>query len=426
VAGSEHTDNIGGADNIVVVGNGQAGIQLADSLRKEGYAGAVTLIGEEEHFPYQRPPLSKDYLAAGKDPAPLPLRADRFFADNRIDSRLGVAATAIDRAAHEVALSDGTKLSYSKLVLATGAANRSLTVPGAELAGIHALRTLADAETVHSRLGDAGPVVVIGAGFIGLEFAAAARQRGLDVTVLEFADRPMGRAVSPAMSRYFADAHRRMGVRLHLNEGIASFEGAAGHVTAAVSTTGSVYPADLVLAGIGVIPRTELAAAAGLPVDNGVTVDTALRTEDPDIFALGDCANYPSHHAGARTRLESVQNATDQARHLAKTILGRHGDAEDYLELPWFWSQQGPLKLQIAGIVPAGAETVLRGDPATDSFSVFCYRDGVLAAVESVNRPADHMAARRLLAAGRSLAPGQAADPDFDLKAYSKSVPAAV
>ncbi|WGW11411.1 FAD-dependent oxidoreductase [Saxibacter everestensis] len=408
-------------ENIVIVGNGQAGVQLVDSLRAEGYAGKITLLGEENQLPYQRPPLSKDYLAAGSQPQSLPLRAASFYRDNTVDSRLGVQVIAVDRRTRTVRLGDGSEVEYSKLVLATGAANRELTVPGSDLAGIHGLRTLADAEVVHARLDTVRSIVVVGAGFIGLEFAAAARQRGIDVTVLEFADRPMGRAVSPAISEYFADAHRRAGVNLQLGDGIASFEGRNGHVTTVVGTTGRSYPADFVLVGIGVEPRTELASAAGLPVQNGITVDAAMCTMDPDIFALGDCANYPNRHAGARTRLESVQNATDQARHTAKAIVG---EAEEYAVLPWFWSQQGNLKLQIAGLVRPGDQTIVRGEPATGKFSVFCFRDGELAAVESVNQPADHMAARRLLGQRRSLSTAQARDPEFDFRNYSKLQPA--
>ena len=413
--------------NIVIVGNGQAGIQLVDSLRKEGYAGTITVIGEETHFPYQRPPLSKDFMAADKEPKPLPLRAEKFFTDNDVDSRLGVRVTAIDRAGHTVSLSDGSRVGYTTLVLATGAANRELNVPGSGLEGIYGLRTLADAEAVHARLDTVRSVVVIGAGFIGLEFAAAARKRGLDVTVLEYADRPMARALSPVMGNWFARAHRDMGVDLRLGEGIASFTGDdSGHVAAAVSTTGDTYPADMVLVGIGVIPRTELAEQTGLAVANGITVDSAMRTDDEDIYALGDCANYPSHHAEARTRLESVQNATDQARHTAKSILDTHDGGRDYTELPWFWSTQGDLRLQIAGIAHPEDETVLRGNPDDGKFSVFCFRSGRLVAVESVNQPADHMAARRVLSQGRTLTPEQAADPEFDFKTYSKAAAAGV
>jgi len=408
------------AENTVIIGTGQAGVQLADSLRTGGYAGRITLIGDEPELPYQRPPLSKDYMAAGPAPEPLPLRAEPFYRGQGLDCRLGRQATGIDRGQRTVELDDGTTVAYSALVLATGAANRRLSVPGSGLQGIHGLRTLADAGGIQARLGQVRSVVVVGAGFIGLEFAAAARLRGLDVTVLEFADRPMGRALSPAMSGYFAQAHRADGVRLRLGEGIGSFEGSEGRVSAAVSTNGERYPADLVLVGVGVLPRTELAEAAGLPVRNGVVVDGRLRTEDPDIYALGDCASFPSGHAGGPVRLESVQNATDQARHLAGVLLG---NTEDYAELPWFWSQQGRLKLQIAGLVHPDDRTVLRGDPATDKFSVFCFRNGTLAAVESVNRPADHIAARRLLGLRLPLAPEQAADPGFDLKAYSKLQP---
>ncbi|MGO4192566.1 NAD(P)/FAD-dependent oxidoreductase [Arthrobacter sp. YAF17] len=407
-------------DNVVIVGNGQAGIQLVESLRAEGYTGPITVIGEEEHLPYQRPPLSKDFMATGHEPQPLPLRAERFFAENDVDSRLGASVTAVDRESRTVTLAGGSRLGYSTLVLATGAANRTLDIPGSQLGGIHGLRTLSDARTIHASLNRATSVVVIGAGFIGMEFAAAARQRGLDVTVLEFADRPMARALTPTMSNYFAQAHQRNGVTMRFGEGIAAFAGRDGQVSGAVSTSGQTYPADLVLVGIGVVPRTELATAAGLAVDNGIVVDAGMRTSDPAIFALGDCASFPAR-AGARIRLESTQNATDQARHTARSILGK---AERYASLPWFWSQQGPLKLQIAGLSRPGDQTVLRGDPAANRFSVFCYRDGDLAAVESVNSPGDHMAARRLLAQGRSVSPAEAADQAFDVKAHSLQVPA--
>ncbi|GAA3684305.1 FAD-dependent oxidoreductase [Arthrobacter ginkgonis] len=413
---------------IVIVGNGQAGIQLVDSLRAGGFAGTITVVGEEEHFPYQRPPLSKDYLAAGGTPGPLPLRARQFFAGARVESLQGVAVTGIDRANRTVALSDGTVLGYDKLVLATGAANRALGVPGAGLGGIFTLRTLAEAEAIRRRLEAVRSAVVVGAGFIGLEFAAAARARGIPVTVLEYASRPMARALTPVTGAWFANAHRRMGTVLRLDEGIAGFASdGAGNVEAAVSTSGETYPADLVLAGVGVVPRTELAESAGLAVENGIAVDGQLRTSDPHIYALGDCASYPSAHAGTRIRLESVQNATDQARHAARSILGTHSPGTpDYAELPWFWSQQGTAKLQIAGLSAPDDRTVVRGDPGTGRFSVFCYRQGTLAAVESVNQPADHLAARRLLAGGLPLAPEQAADLGFDLKAHSRQAPAAV
>ena len=417
-------------ENIVIVGNGQAGIQLVDSLRREGYTGAITLLGEEPHHPYQRPPLSKDYLAAGKDPVPLPLRPEKFFTTNDVDARLGVHVTSIDRAARTVTLDDGTTLAYSKLVLATGAANRELAVPGADLAGIHGLRTLTDAQALHARLDAVRSVVVIGAGFIGLEFAAAARARGLRrhrAGIRRPADGPRPdpgdeRRSSPTPTSASASpcGWARASPR---------FDGDNGHVTAAVSTTGQRYPADLVLVGVGVIPRTELAASAGLEVENGIVVDGSLRTSDPHIYAVGDCAILPNVHAGPgrgwnQCRTPPTRPGTPPA---PSSVTARRLAAQPggYAELPWFWSNQGPLRLQIAGLVAPGDQTIFRGNPAEEKFSVFCFRNGALAAVESVNQPADHMAARRLLAAGRTLTPEQAADPDFDLKTYSKQQPAA-
>lgn len=404
--------------SVVIIGGGQAGLQVADSLRGGGYTGAVTIVADEAGLPYQRPPLSKDYLAPGADPAPLPLRAASFFTGKDIQLRAGTAVVAVDRAAKEVTLQDGSTLPYAHLVFATGAANRALTCAGADLPGVHGLKTLGDAETLHAALAGARDVVVVGAGFIGLEFAAAARARGCSVTVLEFAPRPMGRALSPAMSDWFAAAHAELGVRLQLGEGISHFDaGDGGRVGAAVSTTGARYPADLVVVGIGVVPNDSLAAAAGLETGNGIVVDEALRTSDPSILAVGDCASFPSLHAGGLSRLESVQNATDQGRHAAQTILG---PPSAYTELPWFWSTQGSLRLQIAGLSAPGDSTMLNGDPADGKFSILCFRDGRLAAVESVNSPGDHLGARKLLAAGRGPSPEEAAAPGFSLKAYAR------
>ena len=406
--------------SIVIIGGGQAGVQVADSLRAGGHAGSITVITDEPGLPYQRPPLSKDYLAAGSDPSPLPLRAASFFSDKDISLRAGTPATAVDRAGKTVTLSDGIRLPYDHLVFASGAANRALTCPGADLPGVHGLKTLGDAESLHGSFGAARNVVVVGAGFIGLEVAAAARARGCGVTVLEFAPRPMGRALSPGMGDWFTAAHTGLGVTMALNEGIAHFEaGPDGRVAAAVSTTGTRYPADLVVVGIGVVPNDALAAAAGLETNNGIVVDAALRTSDPSILAVGDCANFPSVHTGSRARLESVQNATDQGRHAARTILG---SPSAYADLPWFWSTQGNLRLQIAGLWAADDETVVIGDPGTGKFSILCFRDGGLAAVESVNSPGEHLGARKLLAAGRGPSPAEAAAPDFSLKAYARQV----
>ncbi|XKH57813.1 FAD-dependent oxidoreductase [Citricoccus nitrophenolicus] len=427
-----------GTRGVVIIGGGQAGLQAAASLRSEGFTGEVTIVAEEPGLPYQRPPLSKDYLkarltdgadgAAGTSASPLPLRGEAFFADHAITLLTGRTAVAVDRESQTVSLADGTVLGYDSLVFATGARNRELPTPGIDLPGIHGLRTLEDAELLGAALDSARNVVVVGAGFIGLEFATAALARGCQVTVLEFAPRPMGRALTPLLGDWFAGAHRNLGIDVRLNEGIASFEaGDDGRVAFAVSTTGDRYPADLVVAGVGVQPNDQLAAEAGLETANGIVVDARLRTVDPNIYAIGDCAAFPCVHAGGSFRLESVQNATDHARHVAGVILG--ADAP-YAELPWFWSTQGPFRLQMANIVRADDETVVVGDtdPAQPKFSVFCFRDGILAAVESVNMPSDHLSARKILAAGLEITREEALSAGFSLRAAYKerTQPAAV
>ena len=402
--------------HVLIIGAGQAGIQVADSLRTEGYGGAITVLNEEQTAPYQRPPLSKDYLSVQSAAEPLPLRGPEFFAQKDI-TVLQTAATSVDTAARRVNLANGSVVDYTHLVFATGAATRPLSCPGAELAGVHALRTLADAENLQLALATAQRVVVIGAGFIGLEFAAAARSRGLHVTVLEFAPRPMGRALSQTASDWFAKRHTEGGIELLLNEGVAAIhpDGAGLSVE---STSGARYAADLVLYGVGVLPRTALAQAAGLAVDNGILVDSSLRTAVDGVLAVGDCAAFPNVHTGTRTRLESVQNATDHGRHAARTIIG---DSSDYCEIPWFWSTQGAIRLQIAGISAPEDQPVVLGDPDSGKFSVVLLREGVLSAVESVNSAADHIAARRLVGRGLRVSPEELLAEGFSLKALSKA-----
>lgn len=402
--------------SVVIIGGGQAGIQVADSLRAEGYAGTITIVNDEPGNPYQRPPLSKDYLAPAAPAAPLPLRGPEFFAAKDITLLQDTSVSAVDTAAHTVTLSDGRLLDYSHLVFATGAVNRALPCPGATLPGVHALRSLADAQALQEALNSARTVVVIGAGFIGLEFAAGARARGLEVTVLEFAPRPMGRALSSTMSDWFTARHLTDGINLRLNEGVAAIH-AAGSGLSVESSTGERYAADLVLYGVGVSPRTEVAAAAGLPLENGILVDQALRTPVDGVLAVGDCASFPSLHTGTRTRLESVQNATDHGRHAARSILG---DAAPYADTPWFWSTQGPIRLQIAGISAPDDQPVQLGDPETGKFSLALLRDGVLVAVESVNSAADHISARKIVGLGLRVTPETLTAPGFSLKAFAK------
>lgn len=404
--------------SVVIIGGGHAGLQAADSLRTGGYTKPITVIEGECGLPYQRPPLSKDYLATSGNPEPLPLRTPSFFGEKDIDLRAGVTAADIDRETRTVTVSGGSVLEYEYLVLATGARNRELTCAGATLEGVRGLKTLGDAQALHRELATARNVVVIGAGFIGLEFAAAAHAQGCSVTVLEFAPRPMGRALTPTTAEWFARKHQDNGIQLRLNEGINHFDaGPDGRVGAAVSTAGIAYPADLVVVGIGVVPNDGIAARAGLRTENGILVDATLRTSDPSILAIGDCASYPSVHTGTTSRLESVQNATAHGRHAAQTILGARNH---YTEVPWFWSTQGKLRLQMVGIARAEDTTVVIGDPDAATFSVLCYREEQLVAVESVNAPADHMAARKLLTAGRGPAPAEATKAGFSLKGYAR------
>lgn len=414
-------------DGVVIVGAGHAGFQLAASLRQHGYDGRVTLVGDEPVLPYQRPPLSKDYLDGKIGFDLLLMRPATFYREHRIDFLSGNRVAEIDRAGHRVRLAAGERIGYRHLVLATGARNRIPPLPGVELDGVAYLRTLAETHDLRDRLAAAERIVVIGAGFIGLEFAAVARAKGKHVHIVELTDRVMSRVVSVPTSHFFADAHRGAGAEFSFG---AQAVRIAGRPAAPIGSRvdhvelagGERLAADLVLVSVGVVPNGELAAAAGLAVANGVAVDATLATADPDISAIGDCASFPCvHAAGLPSRLESVQNAADHARCVADRIIGK---PHAYDALPWFWSEQGPLRLQIAGLTAGYDRSVVRGEPGGGAFSVFCYRAGQLLGIESVNRPADHAHARRLLAAGRQVTPDEAADNSFDLRAAAAARPA--
>jgi 3-phenylpropionate/trans-cinnamate dioxygenase ferredoxin reductase component len=408
---SAHT----GLNNILVVGTGQAGFQVAASLREKGFAGRIRLIGDEPGLPYQRPPLSKAYLAGKSDRTALHLRSDGFFKQFAIEITAGQRAVQIDRDRKLIHLANNEVLPYDHLVLATGARNRTLPIPGADLGGVLQLRSAGDADALRLRLADLRTIIIVGAGFIGLEVAALAASLGVGVTVLEATSRPMSRTLSVPMSDFFRDAHEKSGVRFGFSAAVTRINGENGRVTSVATAGGEIFAADLVLVGVGVIANDELAAASGLAVDNGIVVDEHLLTTDPAISAIGDCAAYPQHFAdGARTRLESVQNAIDHGRCVAARLTG---NPHSYRAVPWFWSDQGPLKLQIAGMPAPHDSCVLRGEVSSGVFSVFCFRDGKLAGVESVNKPADHMVARRLLSSAAALTPAEAADVAFDLKA---------
>ena len=386
-----------GADRTIIIGAGQAGLQVAVELRQAGYAGAVTLVGAEASQPYHRPPLSKAYLTGEKSLDALQMRGQAFYSEQAITFMAGLAATGIDRTARQVVLADGSTLPYDHLVLATGAAARPLSCPGHDLDGVMVLRSLEDATALKARLATARHLVVVGGGFIGLEAAASARKLGVAVSLLEMQDRLMARAVGPDVSQHFASVHRSHGVDLRLGQGIAAVIGEAGRTIAVRTTAGDVLPADIVLAGIGVTPNTALAVAAGLPISNGIVVNEAQRTSDPRIHALGDVCAFPAPHGTGLIRLESVQNAVDQAKVVAASITGQPAR---YQSVPWFWSDQYDLKLQMVGLSQGHDAVIERGSRDENRFSVFYMKAGRLIAIDSINRPADHMRGRKLLAPG--------------------------
>lgn len=398
--------------NIVIVGGGHAGVETAAALRHRGFAGAVTIVNAEKGLPYQRPPLSKEFLRSPGDPG-LPLKGEAFYAASKIDLIVGKHVTAIHRGAQEVELDDGSRLPYDHLVLATGAANRMPPIDGLERERALELRTLADAAQLNARLAGLSHVTVIGGGFIGLEVAALLRARDIAVDVVEAMPRLMARVLSEAMSLRFRTMHEGMGTKLRLGQFAKSIR--HGDDSARVTLAdGTVIETDAVLVAAGVAPDTALARAAGLKVDDGVVVDTLLATSDPDISAIGDAANFPNAFTGTMTRLESVQNAVDQAKAVAARLTG---EPAPYAAFPWFWSNQGSARLQIAGLSTGHDRVVARGDPASDKFSLFLYRGDRLIAVESFNQAADHMLARRLLAQGVDIPPDTAEDLSVDLKA---------
>ncbi len=371
---------------VVIIGAGQAGFQTALSLRNEGYAGKIALLDDEGRVPYARPPLSKAYLKGTATAESLEYRPAEFFVQQSIDLVLSDPAVALDRRRQMVALRSGRELEWSSLVLATGAHVRRLPTSGKEP---FCLRTFADSDSLRTHLSEANEVLAIGVGFIGLEAAAAARAQGKKVRLIGAEARLMGRAVSPFISAWFQKMFERHEVPIRLNTAVKRITEAGVELA-----DGSVETADTVIVGIGVIPNTELAAKANLAVSGGIVTDSYLRTSDPSIFAVGDCATHPNVYAGGLTRIESVQNAADHARAVASTISGK---PKEYRQVPWFWTEQFEAKLQIAGLAVEADETEVKGDPESGKFSVYNYKGGKLKFVESVNQPAAHIAARKLL-----------------------------
>jgi 3-phenylpropionate/trans-cinnamate dioxygenase ferredoxin reductase subunit len=409
---------------ILIVGAGQAGVQIAESLRQEGYGGELLLIGNESHPPYQRPPLSKKWLLEPGAYSALALRGAEALARRRITLRLDSEVSAIDRAASQLQLATGERLDYSKLALATGASARTLPVPGAKLGEVLSLRSIGDSAAISAAIrrcaGAGRPVVVIGGGFIGLEVAAAARKLGAAVTVLEGLPRLMSRVTAPIVSDAFERVHRAHGVELVFGAQVTRLLGGggdgSGDVEAVCTADGRDYAAGCVIVGIGVVPDDRLAAAAGLACDRGILVDDCARTSDASIVAAGDCTARRLAD-GRLLRLESVQNAVEQAKSAAAALLGRE---RPFVAAPWFWSDQYDIKLQMVGLSHGYDQVVTRGDLDKPAFSAFYFRAGRLIAVDSLSRVQDHMQSKRLLDHGLSPTPEQAADPQFELQSLLK------
>lgn len=382
----------------IIVGAGHAGVQAAASLREEGYDGPVVLIGEEQELPYHKPPLSKTFIkdATAK---PQPLRGESFYQSNSIDYRPGLHVESIDLAGRRLVVKEGAPLAFDRLVLATGSRPRLLPVDGAGLSGVISLREVADARLIRDLSAACTDVVVLGGGFIGLEIAATLRAAGRNVTVIESADRLLSRVVAAPIGHHVRQRLADLGVRILTGTTVSRLEGDKGHVSAAVTSAGERIAAQLVIVGVGVVPNVELAQQAGIAIANGIRVDHQMRTSVPEVLSVGDVASYRHWFTGGDVRLESVQNATDQARLAARTITG---GSDSYAAVPWFWSDIGDMKLQMVGLTTGADSHVVVGEPLENRFSVYHFAGEQLVAVESVNRPADHMLGRKMLGAGFS------------------------
>jgi len=394
---------------MVIIGAGHAAGQAAASLRQEKYTGPITIIGDEAHLPYQRPPLSKAYLSGSQEVDRVYLRAEKFYQEKEIDLKLSTRATAIDPDAKAVELEDGSKIDYDKLLISTGSRPRLLSIPGSDLGGIHYLRTIDDVDGIRADMHEGANLVIVGGGYIGLEVAAVGIEQGLNVHVLEMEDRILQRVTTPTMSKYYDQLHKGRGVQIHTNTGVTGFSGDAK--VQKVMCGDTEFAADMVIVGIGIVPNIELAEAAGIICDNGIVVDDHCQTSNPDIYAAGDCTNHPNALLDRRLRLESVPNAMDQARTSASNMLG--GD-KSYAAIPWFWSDQYELKLQMVGFSADGNREVLRGDMASNQFAVFYLKDNTVVAADTVNSPKEFMLCKQLV--GKEADSAVLADSTSDLK----------
>jgi 3-phenylpropionate/trans-cinnamate dioxygenase ferredoxin reductase subunit len=405
---------------IVVVGAGHAGGIFAALVRQAGFAGEVVVVGDEPDPPYHRPPLSKEF--GGDGAIEKWLREPGFYADQDVTLRLDEAVSGIDRAAGTVTTTAGRSVAYDHLVLATGAAARRLTVPGADLDGVGVLRTLGDCRELRRRVGEGASLAVVGGGYVGLEVAAAARARGNRVVVVEREDRVLARVASPTLSAFAEGYHTARGTTVLTGCALNAFAGADGRLRAVVVRGGDgverEVAAEAAVVGVGAVPRDELARQAGLTCDNGVVVDDGARTDDPRILAIGDVTNRPLPGLDGRLRLESIPSAVEQARQAVATIMGMSPPEP---EVPWFWSDQFELKIKIAGVLRGPYDTVRRGEADSGRFALYHHRDGLAVAVETVNSPADFMAGRRMLAAGKPVDPDRLADPSVSLRELTPS-----
>ncbi len=400
--------------HLVIVGGGQAAAQLVQSSRQLGFEGNITLIGEESEAPYQRPPLSKKYLAGELERDRLFIKPPQFYAERGVELLLGTRAESIRTDSRQLRLSDDSRIDYDLLALATGAAPRRMDIPGTALTGVHYLRTVKDVDAIQARLKTSKRVVIVGAGYIGLEVAASCVARGAKVTVLEAAPRILGRVVCDTTADFYADYHKSRGVSIHCGAQVAEFLGDT-QVTGVRTSADAVYDADCVIVGIGVTPNTQLAEAAGISCSNGICVDPYTRTDVKGVFALGDCTSHPHPWIGTRVRLESVQNAIEQGKSAASTMFA---EPRAFTDVPWFWSDQYDLKLQIAGLALDYDQTIMRGDTRQRKFAVYYMQGKRLVAVDAVNSPKDFILAKRLLSAHAEPSPEAIADLEQDLSAF--------
>lgn len=397
---------------IVIVGAGHGAGQAVVSLRAGGYDGRLILIGEEPYVPYQRPPLSKKFLSGELEVDRLYFKPTDFYSDKNVELMLSARVTEIVPNQRYVKLHDGREVRYDKLLLMTGSRVRKLDAPGTDLPGVFYLRNIDDVEGIREHFAPKAKLVVVGGGYIGLEVAAVALKLGLDVIVLEAADRLMPRVVGDEIAEFFQRMHQEEGVKIETGKMVSGFEG-RGKLDRVVCTDGTQFDADVAVIGVGIVPNQELAASAGLAVDNGIVVDEFCQTSDGNIVAAGDCTNHPNAVLGSRIRLESVHNALEQAKTAAATLCG---SPKEYAQVPWFWSDQYDVKFQIAGLSQGHDKVVVRGDPAKRKFAAFYLKDGVLIAVDAINAAQEYMASRKLIAQKAKIAPDRLADTSIPMK----------